>query len=200
VRRRHSSRGNVRDLEQRRRVVTRTVAAVAAVLLLAALVVGAYVPRTILTGGVILSEDGEVLDPGWEVRAAPGLFRPRVDVETSQDDVAVRFDGLPPANVADTRVAHVDGLVQPFTVVAGPTPWRTGSVRYLSDDVRPGEPAVRRLLWRRVHVAVVPGRFDVAEVVTIDRGGALLDRAAPIADTEAADTGPTGTEPADTED
>jgi hypothetical protein len=161
-------------VERRRALAIGSAAVVVVVGVVLAL---AFVPRTIATGGSIVDEAGEVLDRGWEVRAAPGLLRPRVDVRTETSEARIRWAGGPPAGIEDSRVVVVDGLLQPVTVLTGPTPLRTGSVRHTTDARIPGEAVIHRLLWRRIHVAVFPGELTVTEVTAIDRRGGIIETA-----------------------
>ena len=145
-----------------------TVAGVVAVLAIA-LLATAYVPRTVATGG-----EGE---QSWRVTVTPGLVSPSLRL-VGDDGTDHRAGGFAPRPTLDTTriwAAPPDAVGNPVTVVVGFTPSGTDSVRVTSDARGVGEASVRRVAWRRVHVAVIEADAFVEELVAISEDGRVLD-------------------------
>ena len=126
----------------------------------AALAAAALLPRTLAAGEL----DGQP----YEVRAAPGVTSPRLEVVLGER--SARVEAGAPARLADTEVVELPADGAQLTVVLGPTPRGVASVR-LDSDRGVGEATVRRVLWRRVHLEVFEEGVGVSELVGIgDRG------------------------------
>jgi hypothetical protein len=145
------------------------VAAGVVVVLAIALVAVAYVPRTVAAGG-----HGEQT---WRVTVAPGVMSPTIRLVDAQGNEQ-RAGGFGPRPTLDaTRVwaAPSDATGTPVTVVVGPTPAGTDSVRVTSDVRGVGEATLRRVAWRRVHVTAITGDAFIEELVAIGEDGRVLD-------------------------
>ncbi len=139
---------------------TRAAIVVMTVLAVAGLMSAALLPRTLAEGHI----DGHT----YQVRAAPGLVSPNLEVVLGDQTARVRPG--PRATLEDTRVVELPADGAQLTVVLGPTPRGVASVRVDSEH-GVGEARVQRLLWRRVHLEVFEDGVGVAELVGIgDRG------------------------------
>jgi hypothetical protein len=138
------------------------VAAAVLVILLIAFAAVTFMPRTIASGG-----SGQV---AWEVRAAPGLTAPMVRVVSEQGTIDLEPTGT------DLSGSVVLGLPEAgaTTVTVGPVPREAQSVRITAEDVVT-EAEIRRVAWRRVHVAVHDGPLEVREMVAIGEHGQIVE-------------------------
>ncbi|MFP4636696.1 MAG: hypothetical protein ACLFRD_12600 [Nitriliruptoraceae bacterium] len=127
------------------------------------LLLAAYVPRTLAEGDL----DGET----YQVRGAPGVFAPRLEVVTAERSTDVAPDT--PASLDDTEVVMPTGGTD-LTVVLGPTPRGIDSVR-VDTEHGVGEAVIHRLLWRRVHVQVYEEPVDVSQLVGIGPRGEVVE-------------------------
>lgn len=135
-------------------------AIVVVALLVVAGSVAAFVPQTVAEGG-----QGET---AWRLRVAPGVFSPSVRLEAPRWVESADGFASPPSlhETAIWQAPEADA-----TIVVGPTPRDASSIRVTSVERGVGEAAVERVLWRRMHVAVLPGDVWVTELVAIDRAG-----------------------------
>lgn len=142
-------------------LVPRVVAALLLCLVVGGLV-AAFVPQTVATGG-----EGP---DAWRVRVTPGIFAPGVRLET--EDGIRRARGGSDASLASTTAWSTPSG---STVLVGPTPRDAGSVRLTSAERGVGEAVVGRILWRRMHVAVLPDGGGVTQLVAIDPRGRVVE-------------------------
>lgn len=148
---------------------TRRIAVVStalAAMLLVALVVVAFVPRTVAEGGTD--------DTAWELRVAPGLLAPSISLRTAEGVTPVPDSGRG-AHLADTVALATPPAADASTLVVGPTPGAATSIRVTSVDRGVGEAITSRVLWRRFHLAVVPGETDISQLVAIDSRGRIVE-------------------------
>jgi hypothetical protein len=157
------------DGDARRR--TRLVGAIVAVCLI--VLVGAFllVPRTIAAGG-----EG---DTAWRVRVAPlgPRLGPNVTVETAwAGGIGVGDRWRPPHRLDDTVAVLLDPLGgDDETLIVGPTPRHTDSVRVTTEVHGVGEARSVRVGWTDFHVARLGGRPDEVELVAISDRGAVIE-------------------------
>lgn len=137
---------------------------VVALVAVAGLLVAALLPRTLAEGDL----DGQP----YEVRAAPGVTSPRLEVVLGGRSAGVEAGAR--ARLADTEVVELPADGSQLTVVLGPTPRGVASVR-LDSDGGVGEASVRRVLWRRVHFEVFEEGVDVTELVGIGARGEVVE-------------------------
>lgn len=144
---------------------------VLAVIVIGAILLIAFVPRTVAEGG-----EG---DATWRLRVAPGLATASIRLEGPDETVTAPLSGS--ASLEETAVWQrasgqtEDGIATVDTIVVGPTPRDARSIR-MSTDVRGvGEAVVTRVLWRRVHIAVIDEPAIVTDLVAIGRNGEVLD-------------------------
>lgn len=142
-------------------------------LLLAVVGLGsAFVPHTVAEGGAG--------DDAWRLRVAPGLTAPSLQLEGPGGDQRARGSGLD-APLDATVVWQTDGYepttadATAATVVVGPTPRRAGSIRVTSVERGVGEAIIERVLWRRVHVAVLPADVWVTDLIAIGPTGEVQE-------------------------
>ena len=132
----------------------------------------AYLPQTVAAGG-----EG---DDAWRLRVAPGITAPSLrlegpggqqradgfDLDASLDATVIwQTDGYEPATATEAAA----------TVVAGPTPRQAGSIRVTSVERGVGEAVIERVLWRRIHVAVLPAEVWVTDLAAIGRSGEVRE-------------------------
>lgn len=144
---------------------TRRVAVAVAVLVVAGLLAMAYVPRTVASGG-----QG---DESWSLRVTPGVVSPTTRLHAA-DGTTVVGDPSVPVELDDTEVVQVPVTGGATTLVVGPTPRDTRSLRVTSLELGVGEASITRVGWRRMHVAVLPGDVWVTDLVAIAGDGGVL--------------------------
>jgi hypothetical protein len=145
------------------------VAAGLAVTLTVALLVTAFIPRTVATGG-----DG---DRSWQVSVTPGIISPsiRLTAGAGIDRAASGFGMRPSLDATQVFVVPGEFGGAPTTLVVGPTPAGTDSIRVTSDTHGVGEAQVQRVAWRRVHVEVIEADATIEELVAISDDGRVLE-------------------------
>ncbi len=173
-------------------VVLRPRMTLLAVFLLLAVVglVMAYLPQTVAAGG-----EG---DDAWRLRVAPGITAPSLHLEGPGGDQRAEGFDLD-ASLESTVIWQTDGYesatatAAAATVVAGPTPRQAGSIRVTSVERGVGEAVIERVLWRRIHVAVLPAEVWVTDLAAIGRSGEVREVVAelppPVAPPEPEPTG-----------
>lgn len=150
---------------------TAIVATVVAAILVGALLLTAFVPRTVAEGG-----EG---DDAWRLRVAPGLATASIRLEGPDATVTAPLSGR--ASLDETVVWQQasgeaeDGIATVDTIVVGPTPRDARSIRMTTDARGVGEAVTTRVLWRRVHVAVIDEPATVTDLVAIGRDGGVLE-------------------------
>lgn len=150
---------------------TGIVVTVLAVIVLGALLLTAFVPRTVAEGG-----EG---DTAWRLRVAPGLSTASIRLEGPDETVTAPLSGR--ASLDETEVwqrpsgQNGDRIGTVDTIVVGPTPRDARSIRITTDARGVGEAVITRVLWRRVHVAVIGEPATVTDLVAIGRDGEVLD-------------------------
>lgn len=107
------------------------------------------------------------------LRVAVGIVGPRVQL-VEADRTTTLFSGGR-ADLATTRVTEVVAGGRPATVVVGHTPAGAASIRVSTAEHGVGEAVIRRVGWRRVHVAVLPASTQVTDLVAIGADGRVLD-------------------------
>jgi hypothetical protein len=148
-----------------RRSHSALIAVLVVVLVGGVLLAAALIPRTVAEG----ERDGEA----WRVRAAPGIFAAIVRFDGPDGQTAVSPSGS--ASFRDTTIWQVGTGSEIDTVLAGPTPPDARSVRVTSLERGVGEADVERVLWRRVHVAVIDQAVTVTDLVAIGRDGQVVE-------------------------
>jgi hypothetical protein len=150
---------------------TRIVATVIVAILVAAILLTAFVPRTVAEGG-----QG---DDAWRLRVAPGLSTAsiRLDGPDRTDTAPLSGRASLDQTVAWQRASGEtqDGAATVDTIVVGPTPREARSIRMTTDARGVGEAVITRVLWRRVHVAVIDEPATVTDLVAIGRDGEVLE-------------------------
>ena len=148
---------------------TGIVATVIAAILVAVILLTAFVPRTV-------AEGGQGAD-AWRLRVAPGLSTAsiRLDGPDGTDTATLSGRASLDQTVAWQRASGEteDGTVD--TIVVGPTPREARSIRITTDARGVGEAVIARVLWRRVHVAVIDEPATVTDLVAIGRDGEVLE-------------------------
>jgi hypothetical protein len=131
----------------------------------------AFTPRTVAGGG-----DG---DQTWRVTVTPGIVSSSIRLTTGdgRDERASGFGVRPALDATRVWSVPLESGGDPTTLVVGPTPRGTDSVRVTSDVRGVGEAAVHRVAWRRVHVAVIDAEATIEELVAIGDDGRVLDAA-----------------------
>ena len=133
------------------------------VLLLGALALSALLPRTLAAGETLLGDT-------WLVQVTPGVIAPRFAVEVDGATEQARGQRWPGGLTATAFELGPDR-----TVVVGSAPWAADSVRLAVAGVGLRESQVLLVSWQRVHVAVLAGSVEIAEVVAIGDGGEVLE-------------------------
>jgi hypothetical protein len=157
--------GGFEDLAARRRRL-RVPLAVLLALVVVGLLVVAFTPRTVSSGG-----EG---DAAWSVRVTPGILSPTVRIDSEGDEVVLEDTGAT-AELTDTAILQAPADDPVVTVVVGPTPRGVDSVRVTSLERGVGEAAIERVAWRRVHLTVLTGDVWVTDLVAIAGSGRVLE-------------------------
>lgn len=150
---------------------TAVIVAVLAVILVGAILLVAFVPRTVAEGG-----EG---DAAWRLRVAPGFSTASIRLEGPDETVTASLSGR--ASLDETEVWQRasgrtgDGVATVDTIVVGPTPRDARSIRMTTDARGVGEAVITRVLWRRVHVAVIDEPATVTDLVAIGQDGQVLE-------------------------
>jgi hypothetical protein len=136
------------------------------VIVLGVLLALAFVPRTVAEGG-----QG---DATWRLRVSPGVVSPSVELEGPGGSVAAPVSGR--AALEQTVVLRPPGAGEAGdSIVVGPTPRGARSIRVTSAERGVGEAVVQRVLWRRIHFAVIDEPVTITDLVAIGRDGQVLD-------------------------
>lgn len=109
----------------------------------------------------------------WSLRVSVGVVGPRIQLVDTGQTTTLLSGGR--ADLTATRVVEVVAGGEPATIVAGHTPGGAASIRVSTAEHGVGEAAIRRVGWRRVHVAVLPAQVEVTNLVAIGADGRVLD-------------------------